>query len=98
MYYGVIWGGVRCGERGGTRFLDTHPVGTSFETKMAALWSSILTPTILTRNGGKGRVSSVKTKVSPASYPETALFMLNKNYVRHDSFFNVQKSFVSFKD
>ena len=47
---------------------------------------------------GEGRVSSVKTKVSPASHPETALFILNKNYVRHDSFFNVQKSFVSFKD
>lgn len=98
MYYGVIWGGVRCGERGGTRFPDTHPVGTTFETKMAAPLSSISTPNNFNKKWGEGRVSSVKTKVSPASHPETALFILNKNYVRHDSFFNVQKSFVSFKD
>ena len=54
MYYGVIWGGVRCGERGGTRFPDTHPVGTTFESKVAAPLSSISTPTILARNGGRG--------------------------------------------
>ena len=52
MYYSVILGSERCGERGGTRFPDTHPVGTTFETKMAALWSSISTQEM---GGGEGK-------------------------------------------